>query len=760
MNHNYAATAIPLLAGVVLLFQLPQLPDPEWSIIIFPLLLISYRLPKLTPLLWLLVGFLWAAFQADLRLSVTLPESVEGRDLQLVGEVVNLPQQRPSGAVRFLFKIESARYQGEWVNFPATIRLNWHHAYQPLEPDQRWQLTVRLKQPHGFSNPGGFDWERWLFEKGIRATGYVRKGNNQLLQQPSATLNGVRHQLSLWVGSIDTTGVLAALVVGDRQGIDTEQWDTLRNTGTSHLMAISGLHIGLVATLFFFLFRWGWSISPRLLLYLPAQQMGAAGAIFGALGYAALAGFSVPTQRAVVMVIVVMGLILLRRSVTPWRGYFAAMVAVLLFDPFSVLSAGFWLSFGAVGWILYALPDADQRKSMWVVMIQMQGVLLLGMLPLLLYLFQQGSLIAPLANLVIVPWVSLLVVPLTLLSALLHLFSLPGADLLLSFSSHLLQWCWPLLEWFSALPFSHFSTSQPTLWMVILALTGVAVALNRNIGWYRWLALSSLLPLFLWPQPRPSTGEAWVTVLDVGQGLATVVETHEKVMVYDTGDRFSSTFNAGSAVVAPFLHARGWKQIDLLVISHDDRDHIGGMDALLQQFLVVEAISSVPEQVDNSSYCEASNQWVWSGVVLQLLHPRANDGMRGNDRSCVIRIEASGETALLTGDIESAAETALLNYSPTAIDVDTVVVPHHGSHTSSTLTGLEAVSPRWAIIPSGYRNRYRLPREVVVRRYREQGVKFWNSADSGAVRIPLGSDESPSAWREQNLKIWSDRPQS
>ena len=758
-----AVAATSLLFGMVLLFQQSQLPSPVWGVLLLPLAVISRRVEWVRPLFWLVAGFLWASFMAELRLVVSLPGELEKKDLKVVGEVVDIPQRKGDGSLRFLFQIESAEYEGESIDLPALIRLSWYRTQREVKAGERWSLRVRLKQPHGFMNPGGFDYEQWLFQEGIRATGYIRKDpENRILQPSSPGLNSLRADLSTWITqnsrSERADGILSALAVGDRQGIEQREWDVFRQTGTSHLMAISGLHIGLVSGLFFFLFRWLWSIPSRLLLMVPAQQAGAVGGFVGALGYAALAGFAIPTQRALIMVSVVMAMILLKRAVAPWTVYFTALIAVLLLDPFAVLSAGFWLSFGAVGLILYGLAESRAEESKLVAMVRIQWVLAVGMLPMLLFLFRQGSLIAPVANIVAVPWVSLVVVPLNLLASLLHLFSISAAELLLRFSAEMFEWIWPLLEWLSDLALSHFSFHQPELWSVLLAMVG-AIMILSPIGWRRrWIGVIAFLPLLLVTPERPGSGEAWVTVLDVGQGLSVVVESRDHVMVYDTGNRFSNTFNAGAAVVVPFLEARGRREVDLLVISHGDRDHIGGMESLLEEMPVVESISSVPEKVVGAASCMAGDGWLWEGVSIKVLHPDSESRFKGNNGSCVIRIDAEGESLLLAGDIEKGAERYLLKRAPKLLDVDGVVVPHHGSKTSSTAKWIDAVSPKFAIFTVGYKNRYRFPNREVVERYLERNSTIWESAYSGALQIRLGDsdDRGPEPWRQSNQKIWSD----
>ncbi len=764
LNGALLKIALPLLLGTVWLSQQPEVPSVWWALLLPPLALLGRIAPASSPLFWLLLGVIWASIHAELRLSQYLPEKAEARDLLVVGEVVSLPEQRSSGAVRFRFRVDQALLDDRPIPFTAPVQLNWYRPSHRFAVDQHWRLLVRLKQPHGFANPGGFDWEGWLFQQGVRATGYVRQSDqNRLIQDGEWSVNTLRADIGQWieqstVGSPTSRSILKALSIGKRDTIDPADWELLRNSGTNHLIAISGLHIGLIATVSWLLFRWLGALSTRLLLWIPAQQIGAVGAIIGATAYALLAGFTIPTQRALVMVVVIMGVVLLRRASGRWSGYSLALVLVLLIDPFSVLSAGFWLSFTAVGWILYVLPNHHSQPK-WINLLYLQLVLLIGLAPLLLYQFQQVSLVSPLANLIAVPWIGLLVVPLVLLSILLHLLYLPGAEWLLGMAALLLDGLIPLLKMVSQLSFSQFYLHRPGLLTVLTAMAGVALLLRNGLGWHRLWGLLAMLPLLLLPPSRPEPGQAWVTVLDVGQGLSVVVETPKQVMVYDTGDRFSSTFDAGSAVVVPFLRSRGWQAVDLLVIGHGDRDHIGGFQALSRQFPIHQTVSSVPEQVNGADHCHSGMEWQWDSVHIEMLHPPTPNTFHGNDGSCVVRIEANGERLLLTGDIEKRAEQWMVEHIPEKLKATLLVVPHHGSDSSSTEAFIEAVSPHWAVIPVGYYNRYRLPREAVIQRYRERGVQLWNSADDGAVSMVLdGENRVPQSWRQENRRIWHDLP--
>lgn len=756
----FATVSVPLVLGILLLFEQSELPSPYWAAGLLPLVLVSHRVRWLRPLLWLLVGYIWAAVVSEGRLEVSLPGHVEGQDLAVTGTVVGVPQRRGERSIRFRLQIDAARFGDQDIDFPGLVRLNWYIGDAiKIHPGERWQLLVRLKQPHGFLNPGGFDWERWLFQQGIRATGYVRKSTlNRRLGDGSASVDQLRQKILMWMKRQDPSersGVLTALAVGDRHQMTPEIWELFRKTGTNHLMAISGLHVGMVSALLFFLFRWGWSLVPRLLLYLPAQQAGAVGGLLGALGYAMLAGFSIPTQRALVMVSVVLVALLLRRSIHPWNLFFMAMALLLLWDPLVVLSAGFWLSFSAVGLILFGV-DRSKNKPWWRIAWNIQWVLLIGLLPLLLFLFRQGSMVAPFANLIAVPWVSMVVVPLDLMAVLLFSLQAPGAEWLLQMASLAMALLLPMLQWMATLEISLLQLHQPPLWVVLSASVGALVMMATSLKKRGWMGILLYLPLFLVGPPRPEPGEAVVTVLDVGQGLSVVVEGREQVMVYDTGDRFSDRFDAGSAVVVPFLQSKGWREVDLLVVGHGDRDHIGGVDALLEALPVNERISSVPDRVDDAVSCQSGMSWQWGGVMLKVIHPQYPEQFEGNDGSCVIRVEsANGDSVLLTGDIERTAEQSMLKQE-FDLQVSGVVVPHHGSATSSSEAWLDRVNPQWAIFPLGYRNRFQFPKEEVVERYRKRNIPYWVTARDGAVEIRLGKEIFPNGWRPRNKRIWSD----
>ncbi len=761
------------MLGVITLQQVAALPAPVWLgvVALAPLLWAGSFLSSVLGrfhrlLLWftfLSFGFGWAWLHAAVRLADAVPAEWEGLDLQVEGRVVGLPE-RDERRLRFLFEPSRLTLNERVLPFSGRLRLAWYEEPAPLAPGEHWHLTVKLKRPHGMANPGTFDYEAWLFQQGIRATGYVRAaGRNYRLAVPrwweapaDRARTHFKRQITSLLGDAPFGGVLLAVSIGDRSGIAGTQWDVFTATGTNHLMAISGLHIGLVAMVAGMLGRALW--RGRLALYLPAQKFAACSALLAAASYALLAGFSVPTQRALVMIAVVALAVLWGRPVRPAGGLAVALLGVLLLDPLAVLSPGFWLSFGAVAAIFYAMAGRLGPAGVWWRWGHVQVVVALALTPPLVLMFGSASLASPLANLIAVPWVSFLVVPFTLAGTLLSGILPDLARLLLQGADALMGWLWPFLEWSAAaVPPLYFA--RPPLWSMLAAGVGLAWLLAPR-GWpARGLGIAWLLPMVLWTPARPAPGEVWLTLLDVGQGLATVVETAHHTLVYDAGPRFGPEFDTGAAVVDPFLRARGTERIDVLVVSHGDNDHIGGARSLTDTWTVGQFLTGVPEKVDwvANEPCARGQAWLWDGVRFEVLHPPVALG--GNDGSCVLRVSGTGGNLLLTGDIEVRTEAELLADAP-QLRARILVVPHHGSKTSSTEAFIDAVGPEIALFPVGYRNRFRLPYPAVVERYQARGITLMDSARDGAVTVRLSADGrvASETWREQGRRYFHWRP--
>ena len=758
--------ALAFLAGVCTLQWCAELP-PGYSYILAVMALLLLRHPVLRYLAVFLLGLFWAALRAEIVLGTQLDASLERQTLLVEGTVLDLPRQLSGGRIRFLFHVERLDAGAGWVDFGARVRLSWYETARVPAPGERWQLAVRLKRPHGFANPGGFDYERWLFQQRIRATGYVRKDarNQRIAAGEVPVISRLRHRLMAFHGGLDEGGtalsLVRALTVGDRSAIAAEQWDRLRETGTSHLMAISGLHISLVAAMVFWLARHVWSRIGRLTEHIPARKVAAICAIIAAVLYALLAGFSIPTRRAVVMVSVLMLAVASGRYGSLLQVLCLAVFATLLIDPLSVLSAGWWLSFWAVAVIAWFVTGRTGREGLAQKWVFMHVALAISMLPLLLAFFQQASLIAPFANIVAVPWVGMLVVPLAMVGTLLFSVSEDAAGLLFRLSGWLLDMLWPWLDWLASLEFASWQQHQPIPWTLLPALAGLALLFVPRGMPGRWPGVLLLLPLFTVTPLRPEPGAARVTLLDVGQGLAAVVQTRHHTLVYDTGPAFGPAFDAGSAVLVPFLRQQGVRYLDRLIISHGDNDHIGGAGSLLRAYPAARIFSSVPDKLPDNTvgYCRQGQRWNWDGVEFLMLHPGHEYWHAGNNASCVLHIEAAGgHRLMLTGDIESAAEYRLLRGHADALSAEVLVAPHHGSKTSSMPAFVRAVAPKIAVFPAGHLNRFRFPDRQVVARYAAAGATLYQTGESGAVDITLAADTvapAVSLYRERHPRYWS-----
>lgn len=765
------ADILAFAAGVWLLQQQAFLPGLFWLWLLLPLPLLLYGLRHrafwplrwlrhlLRKTLWIGVGFFWAAFFAQLRLADALPGNWEGRDIQVTGVIASLPVANARGP-RFEFDVERVATPGARV--PAHIQLSWFdggfgkpaaYPVPDLHPGERWELTLRLKRPHGNANPHGFDYEAWLLERNIRATGYVREGTgNQRVTERVYRLgyllevarDNASRRLSRVLGERPYTGVLKALAIGEQNAISPDQWQVFLRTGVNHLMSISGIHVTMLSGLFFALTYWLWRRSQRLPLRLPARKAAVIAGVLAALSYALLSGYGVPTQRTLYMLGVVAVALWLGRNSNASSVLSLALLAVLLLDPWAVKSPGFWLSFGAVAAILYVSVGRIGRPRWLVQWGRVQWAVTLGLVPALLALFQQVSLVSPIANALAIPLISLVVTPLTLLGTVLPL------DFLLLAAHEVMVWCMAFLTWLSALPETVWQQHGPPPWTVIVALCGVLWLLLPRGFPARWLGLVWFAPLFLVLPPAPRQGELWLTVLDVGQGLAAVARTREHALLYDAGPSFGAEADAGSRIVVPYLRGTGVSRLDGMVISHDDIDHSGGAASVLQSVPVGWTISSLPDGTPilagaaNKLRCFSGQKWTWDGVRFEMLHPTLgsyqNDRLKDNDRGCVLKITTAFGSVLLPADIERLSEQELLESMPDTLAANVLVVPHHGSRTSSTEAFIRAVHPATAIFTVGYRNRHGHPKEEIVERYLAQGIETWRTDTSGALDLRFGAD--------------------
>ena len=762
------AAMLSFVTGATLLQLAPALPPVSVIFVLFAAIpLLWWLFPRFRWVWALLFGAAWAALFAVNILSERLPNDFERRDLVVEGVVNGLPQARPK-ATRMTLDVEQGWLKGRPVALPGRIRLNWYGSAPPLAPGERWRLKVRLRRPHGFLNPGSFDYEGWLFQQGIGAVGYVRKSSeNRRLDEGGLTgmLDRWRQGVGGWLRETlpDSAGsrILPALVIGDRGRLGPEDWRVFKRTGTNHLVAISGLHIGIVAGLAYFFAARLWCWLPGAPLRVPAPLVGYLSALVMAGGYAAMAGFSLPTRRALIMLAVMLVAQLLKRRGLSVRGLVIALFAVVAIDPLSVLSPGLWLSFAAVAAIFLATRQrlgGDRPGRQWI---HVQLAVTLGIAPLLLFFFGEASAIAPLVNLVAVPLFSLFLIPLSLLAMLLRAVPVLG-DMLLQGVVWSLDQSVVLMQQAAAWPAASWQMAAPPDWVWGALVFGVVLLLIPRGIPGRAMAGFLLLPLIAIPPQRPHEGAFRFTLLDVGQGLAAAVETHRHLFLFDTGPRFSRRFDAGEAVLLPFLRHNGWRRVDRLIVSHGDNDHAGGVDSLHKGVEVASLLAGEAEELDryDAERCRTGMQWKWDGVHFEILSPDSSLSQAGNNRSCVLRVSNGSGSVLLPGDIERGIERRLVR-SGQPLHATVVVAPHHGSETSSSPSFVSAVRPRFVLYAVGYRNPHNFPRGPVVDRWLRSGATGLSTADSGAVRFDFpstGEVRGPVAERTQRLRFWHDSP--
>lgn len=738
--------ALALIAGIVGVQCLPRLP-PRWidAALVVAGFVLLIALPRWRAMAWCVLGFAWSAWHADIALQQRLPAAWEGQDIDVVGRVVDLPQAL-DGSRRFDLRIERATRDGRAEDWSGTVRVSWYEPAPPLAPCEQWALRLRLKRPRGLVNPGAFDFERHALEQGLVATGYVRDDGANARREPVPwCIDGLRARLSQGIaaqlGDDTASRLLRALAVGDQRDLDDADWQVLRATGVGHLIAISGLHVALLAGLGVLLMRALWKLFPRIGLRVPGPLLEAPAGLLCATAYAALAGFGLPATRTLLMIAVVAGARLARRALSPAQGLALAAMAMLIVDPLAVLSAGFWLSFVGVAFLMLCLSGSP--RTWWRELAGAQGAMSLGLLPLSVWFFGQSSLIGPLANLVAVPFVSFLVVPLTLFASAL-LLPLPAiASPLLHLAHGAMQAQWWLLQRFAALPGAQWWLPEPAWWAFALALLGaVWMLLPRGVP-LRWTGALLFLPLLVPRLDTPRAGEFDATVVDVGQGLAVIVQTERHALVFDAGARYPSGFDLGEAAVVPSAHALGIDRADRLIVSHGDNDHAGGAAAVIAALQPGQVESGEPQRVGaGATLCRAGEEWAWDAVQFRMLGPLDPQAPKDNDRSCVLLVESAGARLLLTGDIGAEVEPGVAAAVGTGA-APVLVVPHHGSRTSSSAEFLDALKPPLALVSAGYRSRFGHPHPDVVQRYRERGIELVNTAEAGCLRLRFGTDAKP-----------------
>ena len=764
-RHGAITVALALLAGVLLVQAWPRLPS-VW--ICLPLIVLAlawaWRCPRWRWLCALPLGVAWALWCGTQAMQARLPRALEGRDVLVVGSLDGLPLAR-TDASRFTLRVESAQLDGRPLALHGLLTVSWYEGAPPLAPCTRWRLLLRLKRPRALLDPGSTDSERSALERGIVATGYVREDEgNRRLPGPRWCVDGTRAAIARGIAARvhdpHDAALLRAFAVGDTRGLDQQDWAVARANGVSHLIAISGFHVGVAAVFGVWLAWLVYAWWPPAALRLPRPQAQAAAALLFAVVYSALAGFGLPTVRTLLMIAVVALARCSRRGSSGAQSLALAMIAILLADPLAVLAPGFWLSFVGVAFLILCLQAQGRGWRAFLHELSAGQLLMtVALLPLTLWFFGQASLVGALSNLVAVPVVSFVIVPCALFGMLLLLLCPPLAAPVLWLAARIVHAQWWLFERMATWPGAHWYLPAVQLHALLLAVVGALwMFMPRGVP-LRWLGAVLFLPLLLPPRSTPADGAFRLWVLDVGQGLAVLVRTHDHLLVYDTGARYPSGFDLGEAVVLPSIHALGLSRVDMLMISHGDNDHAGGAQTVAEAFPQARRLAGEPARMRvPMQQCAAGQAWQWDGVRFRVLSPAPGGGDRDNDSSCVLLVEGRGGRVLLPGDISSKAEPAVaaaVGAGPPPV----LVVPHHGSKTSSGAVFIAALRPSLALVSAGWRNRFGHPRAEVLARYAEAGVPLFNTAVEGAVEVEFPADGTPRwqpGWRRQQPRYWRE----
>jgi competence protein ComEC len=787
--------SLGFVLGAWLLQQQAALPSLIWLPIIAVGLLLTFLLHHAKAFTYLrlpslfittgLIGFFYAALFATMRLGDDLPRAWEQKDIQIIGVVATMAEVTARGE-RFQFDVEQvitpdaqvpkqitlSYYQGNAWHTP-NVETDGGILLRPstFKAGERWKLTVRLKRPHTTYNPNGYDFEAWALAHNIRAMGTIRSKRglekvSDFVWRPRYMVaycrEAVGNKMSHVLGNKPYAGVIRALVIGDDSQISVKDWNVYLRTGVNHLMSISGLHITMLAGLAFSLITLIWRRFPDLVLWMPTRKAATIGGVVVALIYACLAGLSVPTQRTLYMLTTFAIALLLSKRAPMSRVLAIALLVVVLLDPWSVIAPGFWLSFSAVAIITYATVNRLKIRHWLIEAVNTQWSVTLGLLPFLILMFGQTSIVSPIANAFAIPVISLIVVPLAIFGAIFPF------DFILHISQWVLELCMHGLNWLASMPFATWQQSATPLWAVSMALFGVLWLLLPRGFPQRWLGLALMLPMLFVMPLKLDEGEMQVTVLDVGQGLSVVIRTATHTMLYDTGPLYNQESDAGGKIIVPYLYSIGVKQLNALVVSHDDSDHSGGAASVLAQIPIKWTASSyampkTTQQMLTALNCYAGQQWVWDRVKFEVLYPSVASyqdiHLSDNNRTCVIKVTSRYGSILLTGDIEKEAEQVLVKRQRYILKSDVMIAPHHGSKTSSTESFVKAVAPTYTIFTVGYLNRFKHPKPLIVSRYAESKSTMYRSDYHGAILLDF-MRKGPlqvKAWRLANVKYWHDK---
>jgi competence protein ComEC len=748
-----------LLGACVLLLQ-PMLPGAgTLALVCLAAAVLAAVLRRGAPLAFA-VGYALSWQQGGERMAARLDPQLEGQTLAIRGVVASVPQAMADG-VRF--RLAATPQAG----IPPLVELTWYEPDRRLQAAERLELEVRLRRPRGFANPGGADYEARMLRENIGATGYVRALDSEgrdwqdIARRPVLVARDEIYAATRrTLGDRPATGIVAGLSVGLQDALSPAQWRELARSGTSHLMAISGTHIGMLAAMAAWLAVGVQRLRQRRGALGAARDAAVVAGSVTALAYSSLAGWSVPTQRTAIMIGIVTLALRLRRRIGPGDALALGAIAVLALEPLAPLAVGFWLSFGAVGVIVLATSGLLERPGLLRGYARVQVAVTAGLVPVLVGSFGSVSIVSAGVNLVAIPLYTILIVPAVLASTAIVLVAPePGAAVMRGVA-WLIEATWPLIGVPAGWSWATWGVAGLSWWAWCALALGAVAALTPLPPPGRVAGVALLVAACAWRAMPPDPGAVHFAMLDVGQGLAAVVETRNHVLVYDAGPAFRSGSDAGTLVVEPYLRHRGRRRIDLLVASHDDLDHAGGMASLARAMPVIQRIASgrALDAIGPTQRCTRGGRWTWDDVSFEWLHPGPDLLPNDNDRSCVLRVRAGRHTVLLTGDVERRGEAELLEQDDPG-HVDVLLVPHHGSRTSSTAALVAATRPRWALVPAGHRNRWGFPKPDIVASWQAAGSEVLTGSTTGAIEFELHPDRpirAPRLRRIEHRRFWHD----
>ena len=736
--------ALAILFGTLVAFYGNQPQDSFWSAYL-PLLLLLFRFcPGYRFVCLLAVGLLWGNVALHGQLAQRLVDGFDNRGVLLVGTIADLPRVDSD---RLSLQLDAINIDAYPAAMPRRISLNWYQSKQLPMAGERWQFLVRLRQPRGQLNPAGFDYEAWQFVQGIDARGYVldSKLNRRLAPASPISISGLRQRLAANIErdcqACRHSGLIKALAVGFRGDIDPSSRQLLQSTGTAHLLAISGLHIGMVAYLLFGAGRYIWRFSVYR-TGINRREMASLCALGGAIAYAAMAGFSLPTLRALIMLAVVLIGQQLHNKINLLQSISLALVVVLIFDPLAVGSASFWLSFGALMTIAYVQFRLPRRMNGWRQLLILQFYFTLLFAPLGVFIFGQINISALPANLVAIPLLSLLILPLVLTACLLSTVWSEGASLAFSLADRLLGYLFDYFDILLAAGLrSRIVDDYPAL-LLLLALCAILLLLLPRLRGLSVVALAIMVVVLCWQPARLKPGEFELLVLDVGMGSSLLLRTSHHSLVYDFGPGRNDRFNAARRALLPVMQRLGIDEADLLIVSHVDQDHSGGLHSFIGRFRPTQLLSGTPRELHarfalqhRVRSCHDYPDWRWDGVSFSFLNA-TDDSVKQttNDRSCILLVSGH-HRVLLPGDIEALQEGRLVESFGDELRADVLLAPHHGSSTSSSQPFIDSVRPSEVVFTVSRKNRWGFPDEAVISRYRAIDARLHRSDQDGAIRF-------------------------